>query len=174
MGQRSGVAAAAADADPADRAGEAACLAAANINPVTGLATDYLNHFNEAIMLLEMLPSAPEFRDDILRWQPVSYREHFAGSRSEMRDAAIAAYDRADPRLRAELETLTDAMTVMLTATRSALLADPPPAGIDALARRAVAALKPLVTLAGALINGEARHGQAPAAQAAVDDLMRS
>ena len=82
MGQRSGVTAAAADADPA---GDAARLAAANVNPATGLATDYLNHFNEAIMLLEMLPSAPEFRDDFLRWQPVSYREYFAGSRS--RDA---------------------------------------------------------------------------------------
>ena len=34
---------------------EAPRLADANINPVTGLATDYLNHFNEAIMLLEML-----------------------------------------------------------------------------------------------------------------------
>ena len=174
MGQRSGVAAAAADADPADQAGDAPRLVAANINPATGLATDYLNHFNEAIMLLEMLPSAAEFRDDFLRWQPVSYREHFAGSGFEIRDAAIAAYDRADPRLRAELEALTDAMTVMLEAARSALRADLPPAHVDALARRTVAALRPLVVLAGALINGETRHGQTPAAQAAVDDLMRS
>ena len=91
-----------------------------------------------------------------------------------MRDAAIAGYDRADPCLRAELEALTNAMTVMLKAARSALLADPPPADVDALAQRTVAALKPLVTLAGALINGEARHGRARVAQAAVDDLMRS
>ena len=41
-------------------------LADANINPATGLATDYLNHFNEAIMLLEMLSSCPECRDDFL------------------------------------------------------------------------------------------------------------
>ena len=71
-------------------------LAEANINPATGLATDYLNHFNEAIMLLDMLPSSPEFRDDFLRWQPVSYREHFAGSHFKGRDTAIAAYERAD------------------------------------------------------------------------------
>jgi hypothetical protein len=32
-------------------AAHAAVLKAANINPKTGLATDYLNHFNEAIML---------------------------------------------------------------------------------------------------------------------------
>lgn len=174
MGHRSGVAAAFADGDPADRADDAARLPAATINPATGLATDYLNHFNEAIMLLEMLPSAAEFRRDFLRWRPLSYREHFAGSGFEMRDAAIAAYDRADPRLRAELETLTDAMTVILEAARSALRADLSPASVDALARRTITALKPLVTLAGALINGEARRGRARASQAAVDNLMRS
>jgi hypothetical protein len=47
---------------PADTrpAFEPAQLVGANINPTTWLATDYLNHFNEAIMLLEMLPCAPE------------------------------------------------------------------------------------------------------------------
>ena len=58
----------------------AAELVAANINPRTGLATDYLNHFNEAIMLLDMIPDVPECADDFLEWQPLSYREHFAAS----------------------------------------------------------------------------------------------
>jgi hypothetical protein len=35
-----------------DEEARIARLRAANINPRTGLATDYLNHFNEAIMLL--------------------------------------------------------------------------------------------------------------------------
>ena len=68
-------------------------LADANINPLTGLATDYLNHFNEAIMLLEMLSSCPDCLDDFLTWRPVSYREHFMASRFRGRDLAIAAYD---------------------------------------------------------------------------------
>ena len=42
-----------------DEEARAARLRAANINPRTGLATDYLNHFNEAIMLLEMIPDMP-------------------------------------------------------------------------------------------------------------------
>ena len=46
----------------------AAQLRAANINPRTGLATDYLNHFNEAIMLLEMIPDMPECAEDFLLW----------------------------------------------------------------------------------------------------------
>ena len=53
--------------------------AAANINPRTGLATDYLNHFNEAIMLLEMVPDMPECAEDFLDLDPLSYAEHFTG-----------------------------------------------------------------------------------------------
>ncbi len=49
-----------------DAAARAALLRAANINPRTGLATDYLNHFNEAIMLLEMVPDMPECAEDFL------------------------------------------------------------------------------------------------------------
>ncbi len=70
-----------------------------NINPVTGLATDYLNHFNEAIMLLEMLPMAPDCKADFLAWRPMSYAEHFAASHFKHRDLAIAAYEVADPAL---------------------------------------------------------------------------
>src|SRR5471030_1580929 len=85
----------------AEESGEAAPrLADANINPVTGLATDYLNHFNEAVMLLEMLSGCPECLDDFLGWRPMSYREHFVASRFKGRDKAIAAYDAADPSLR--------------------------------------------------------------------------
>src|SRR5450830_1377187 len=83
-----------------DREARAAQLRAANINPRTGLATDYMNHFNEAIMLLEMLSSCPDCRDDFLGWRPMSYREHFEASRFKGRVLAIAAYDAADPSLR--------------------------------------------------------------------------
>src|SRR6266496_1966746 len=72
--------------------GRAAQLRAANINPQTGLATDYLNHFNEAIMLLEMIPDMPECAQDFLLWYPLSYREHFMASHFKARDLAIEAY----------------------------------------------------------------------------------
>ena len=64
-------------------------LRAANINPRTGLATDYLNHFNEAIMLLEMIPDMPECAEDFLGWHPLSYGEHFTASNFKARDLAI-------------------------------------------------------------------------------------
>src|ERR1051325_2133466 len=81
-----------------DEEARAEQLRAANINPRTGLATDYLNHFNEAIMLLEMIPDMPECAEDFLAWQPLSYREHFAASNFRARELAIAAYDSADPK----------------------------------------------------------------------------
>ncbi len=51
-------------------------LADANINPPTRLAARYLNHFNEATMLLEMLSACPDCIEDFLNWKPMSYREH--------------------------------------------------------------------------------------------------
>ena len=90
MGQMT---AAASSPFPANSSGplSAAALAAANINPHTGLATDYLNHFNEAIMLLEMIPAMPECTEDFLLCEPLSYPEHFLQSGFTGRDLAIAA-----------------------------------------------------------------------------------
>ena len=84
-------------------------LAKANINPATGLATDYLNHFNEAIMLLELVATMPECLPDLMEWRPMSYQDHFAGSAFKDRELAVAAYDAADPVARTDLERLADA-----------------------------------------------------------------
>ncbi len=54
--------------------------AEAIVNPASGLANDYLNLFNEIVMLIEQLPQMPELIDDILRWRPVSYQSYFANS----------------------------------------------------------------------------------------------
>src|ERR1700755_391792 len=99
----------------------AAQLRLANINPRTGLATDYLNHFNEAIMLLEMVPDMPECAEDFLGWQPLSYCEHFTASNFRARDLAIEAYGSADAEIRAEFDNITSAMTSILTAVGSAM-----------------------------------------------------
>src|ERR1700745_3625561 len=94
-----------------DAKARAAQLRAANINPRTGLATDYLNHFNEAIMLLEMIPDMPDCAEDFLLWHPLSYREHFLASNFKARDLAISAYESTAPHIRAEFDNITSAMT---------------------------------------------------------------
>jgi hypothetical protein len=150
-------------------------LAEANINPATGLASDYLNHFNEAIMLLDMLSSCPECTEDFLAWRPATYREHFAGSRFKGRDLAIAAYEAADPALRERLDALTATMTATLEAAHAALDSGLTPEAGGLIAEAVAARLKPLIAHAGALINGEAdlTCAEPSLPQAVIDGLMQ-
>jgi hypothetical protein len=136
------------------QAARAAQLRAANINPRTGLATDYLNHFNEAIMLLEMIPDMPECSEDFLAWQPLSYSEHFTASNFKARDLAIEAYEAADAKIRAEFDSLTTAMTSILTAVSAAMRDARQDKTRATLAEQATGWVKPLVALAGGIING--------------------
>jgi hypothetical protein len=141
-------------------------LRAANINPRTGLATDYLNHFNEAIMLLEMVPDMPECAEDFLSWQPLSYCEHFTASNFKARDLAIEAYDQAEPGIRADFDNITTAMTSILTAVGTAMREAKQDKTRATLAEQATGWVKPLVAQAGGIING--------ATEADVDTIMKS
>jgi phosphoribosylformylglycinamidine (FGAM) synthase-like enzyme len=134
----------------------AARLRAANINPRTGLATDYLNHFNEAIMLLEMIPDMPECAEDFLAWHPLSYREHFMASHFKTRELAIEAYESADSAIRTEFDNITTTMTSILSAVSTAMRAAHHDKTRATLAEQATAWVKPLVALAGGIINGGA------------------
>ena len=136
-----------------DDAARAATLRAANINPRTGLATDYLNHFNEAIMLLELIPDMPDCAAEFLEWRPLSYAEHFIASNFRARDLAIEAYESADPDLRAEFDHMTGIMTNILTAVSEAMR-DAQPSTRAKLATQALSWLKELVQATGGIING--------------------
>jgi hypothetical protein len=155
-------------------AARAAVLKAANINPTTGLATDYLNHFNEAIMLLEMIPSMPECADDFLSWQPLTYEEHFVASNFKGRDLAISAYSVAPSHVREPFDEVCADMTSILMAIRSAVAGANQDATKMRLAENAVAWLKPLVAKAGGIING-ASEAEADEAHPQIDaDLIMS
>ena len=137
-----------------DEATRAATLKAANINPRTGLATDYLNHFNVAIMLLEMIPDMPECATDFLEWRPLSYAEHFIASNFKARDLAIEAYETADPEIRAEFDHMTETMTNILTAVSQAMRDVQQDSTRSKLAAQAISWLKELVAATGGIING--------------------
>lgn len=80
----------------------------ANINDTSLLATDYLNHFNEVVMLIEMVADMPECLDDVRDWRPKSYQDHFADSSFSDKDLAIDAYDHAPAEFRDRLELTVD------------------------------------------------------------------
>ncbi len=72
-----------------------------NINETTLLASDYLNHFHELVMLLEAVASDPEeFSEDLAGWRPITYEEHFTSSGFRDKNLAIAAYRRAPEDIR--------------------------------------------------------------------------
>lgn len=64
-----------------------------NINPVSFLATDYLNHYNEVFMLLEMVPDMPDMIEELEEWKPKTYSEHFNETNFTGKDVAIKAYE---------------------------------------------------------------------------------
>ena len=75
-----------------------------NINEVSFLATDYLNHFNEIVMILDMIPDMTDLLEEARAWQPKSYKDHFRDSAFTERDLAIEAYDAAPAEYREMFE----------------------------------------------------------------------
>jgi hypothetical protein len=124
-----------------------------NINPATGLSTDYLNHFSEALMALEMVRDMPECVDDLRAWQPKTYAEHFAGSRLSHRGEIIQMYEAAPRPLREALDALAEVLNARLAEAREAAVRHRP---ID----HAAAALRPLIAQLAVLINGSMERSQ--------------
>lgn len=151
-----------------------ASLSVPNINSATGLSTDYLNHFNEAVMVLEMLAIIPECIPSLAAWQPKTYREHFVESGLSNRDVIIAAYEIADPAARDALDNVSETLNAVLSETRDVVLrnmATPETAAV--LALRSADWLKPLIVRMSAVINGTATSAIHADPQAAIDEIFR-
>ena len=128
-----------------------------NINQNTLLATDYLNHFNEIIMLLEMIPSMPECYADAAEWQPKSYAQHFRDSCFSDAELAILAYENAPENFRQAFDTTVAAMDRLVLEAMpriKGLIAageeGPLEVGIEGVTRK----LQSFVDVASSIING--------------------
>ena len=80
-------------------------LKGSNINPESLLATDYLNHFNEIIMLFDLAADMPDCFEDAAAWQPLSYAEHFERSNLGDKDLMIEAYEHSPDDIRERFDT---------------------------------------------------------------------
>ncbi len=89
-----------------------------NIDPRSLLCTDYFNHFNEVIMLLNMLPDSPDLLDEIDKWGFKTYREHFEASGLGFAPLAIEAYEQAPSALRERFEKIAVEMSMLVVETR--------------------------------------------------------
>jgi hypothetical protein len=87
------------------------------VNPASGLANDYLNLFNELVMMLEQIPQMPELLEDLLAWKPVSYQEYFRASKLPGRHCALNAYDELNPSFRRRFETFVAELDLIALAS---------------------------------------------------------
>jgi hypothetical protein len=129
-----------------------------NINESTLLASDYLNHFHELVMLFEAISTEPEgFAHDLLCWRPLTYEEHFAESGFRDKNLAIAAYRRAPPRIRARFDEAVARLhgeAVTLVAEVAANLGGKTE-GLNDTCEKAGQRLRMLIDEANAIANGE-------------------
>lgn len=130
-----------------------------NINESTLLASDYLNHFHELVMLLEAISSEPEgFTDDLLSWRPLTYEEHFAESGFRDKNLAIAAYRRAPPKIRARFDEAVarlhgEAVTIVAEVAADLNSGNK---DLNKNCEKAARRLRVLIDEANAIANGEA------------------
>ena len=96
-------------------------LAQANVNPATYLATDYLNVFNEALMLIGLVGDDPDMLEELEGWSAPGYAEHFERTNFQGKEVVIAAYDAADPLRRSVLELRAKALEALIVAESTAL-----------------------------------------------------
>ncbi len=129
-----------------------------NINEATLLATDYLNHYNELVMLMDLIPDMPEMLEEARDWKPKSYEQHFLDSAFSDKELAIAAYDNAADEHRGPFdETMTAAdekIALAIADINTVIKAD-----IEGQLRDAVSILsreiQEILDRASAIINGD-------------------
>ena len=134
-----------------------ALVADTNVNNDTFLATDYLNHFNEIVMLLEMVPDMPDILEESKEWQPKSYPQHFLDSGLSDSEITVEAYENAPSEFREPFdETITRMNAVVIKGIENieAALDSPRPEELAAAAATACRLLQRLVDVASAIIHG--------------------
>ncbi len=135
-----------------------------NINARTLLATDYLNHFNEIIMLVDMIADMPECIEDVAAWEPKSYQDHFRDSGFSDGGLAVEAYEFVPAQYRLPFERLISQLNALVKQVATRLMEASVAENQQEIAAMALFGpeMRLMVEKAGAIINGETQgHDQA-------------
>lgn len=114
-----------------DRVARIAAEARTGVDAVTGLATDFLNQFNEVSMLLDMIVDDPTLIEDLEAWRARDYVAHFAASGFADRHLVLEAYELSPPLTRRRFDALCGELADVL-AQGLAFLSNCRAAGADA------------------------------------------
>lgn len=142
-----------------------------NINSETLLATDYLNHLNEPLMLLEMLPDMPDLLSELETWQPKTYVEHFQASSFTDKDLAIEAYEWVPREYLLAFEHTVKLANLCVSETIAAVrepIAREEEIELRAAVSNGLTALNHLVARANAIIHGQ----EYVLEQSQIDEIM--
>lgn len=147
-------------------------VAGTNISDQTLLATDYLNHFNEIVMLFDMLPDMPDMIEECKAWAPKDYKSHFADSSFSDKLLAIAAYDRVPTKFRRPFEETIGQINTLITEgigrIDAEILAGAGSEQLQDSCRNLARAAQLLMDCASSIIHGSDRA----MAQAEIDGLL--
>ena len=146
-------------------------IADTNVNRNTFLATDYLNHFNEIVMLMEMIPDMPDILEEAKEWRPKSYVQYFSDSGLSDSKTTIEAYENASVEFRKPFdETIARMNTTVVKGIEDieAALNSPTPEALAATAITASRRLQRLIDVAAAIIHGDTPNLQ----QDEIDHLL--
>lgn len=143
-----------------------------NVHATTLLATDYLNHFNEIVMLLGMVPDMPEMLDECLAWKPKSYGDHFRESGVSDAAFAVEAYNHAPPQFRRPFDqtiAMLDVTVASVVERAGHAIAREDLYGLRDICNFGSEALQHLIDAASAIIHGS----EETANQAQVDRILQ-
>jgi hypothetical protein len=141
------------------------------INPDTLLATDYLNHFNEAVMLIGMVADMPEILADLQAWKPKSYPEHFRNIGIDYGPLAADAYDHVPPAFKEPFEITVGQLNQVILITAKRLMSALDANDAIELRRTGEAAVNALTTLVGTA-SGIIAGSKSTLAQNEIDRLL--
>lgn len=133
------------------------CQLDANINPVSLLATDYLNHFNEVVMLIGLISDMPDCLEEAREWAPKTYQAHFMDSGLSYKEQAVQAYEMAPETYREPFDKIVKRMEKVVTKSLEELDAAQGAGEHERAAHIAMQSskdLQRLIDAASALING--------------------
>ena len=130
-----------------------------NVSHDSLLTTDYLNHFNEVVMLLHLLPTAPlEIAADLADWKPKGYEEHFETSGFRDKALAIAGYQNSPHDIRHAFDTAIanlERELVILLRDVEARVGENDIAGLQRLCNDVVPEILDLIDVAADVVNAE-------------------
>lgn len=143
---------------------------------VEGLSNDYLNHFSEVLMLVELAAMDAEVIADLADWRPIDYASYFACSQLRRAPEARAAYQELCGTRREAFEQLVRAMDQLAMTAIRALRPPCEPEDAALVADVTTPALRRLIAQASAFLNSGGRDlpdsSEVEEAQSVIDRLL--